>query len=302
MKRAVIVVLISILCSLIYATGISGQYFGTINPIVTNENKYVSSMSEYQFEGNRYYMTMDVPKGSKAEKEIPSEFLVAYGTSYNEEGTFSITSTTNGIQSISFCSDSKFTYKSELGLLYNNRRLFLFEDDVIFFEPSEGYQWDGIMPYVTAVTTSSKLKEKERIYSGESFMRRLPSLLPWVEAVPDQGIGEWIDLSIKVSGQPLTSVLISNGYVSFTKPNLYLNNSRIKDLRITCKDINLDMSVTLQDIPDLQEIVLPSPIQDTEISIRFIIESTYSGNKWSDTCVSLIYPLGENPYSEDNLQ
>lgn len=300
MKRTVIIVLLIIFGSLLFATEIEGQYFGIINPIVTPEYKYVSSMSQYRFQGNRYYLSMDVPKGSKAEREIPEKLLVAYGTSYNEEGAFSLITTANGIQHLSFTSDSGFTYKKELGVLYNQRRLFLFEDDAIFFEPTEDYQWDGILPKVVDIATSSALKEKERVYSGLSFIRRkTANLIPWVEAAEGQGIGEWIELKIKVSGQPLTSLLVSDGYVSFKKPSLFSLNSRVKDLKITCQDIGLDLMVPLKDTPGLQEIKLPKAISNQEIKIKCTIESTYPGEKWSDTCLSLIYPLGSDPYTEN---
>lgn len=300
MKSKVIIVFLVVLCTSIYAMNLEGLYYGIINPIVTSEYKYVSSMSQYRFQGNRYYLSMDVPKGSKAEKEIPEKLLVAYGTSYNEEGTFSVSTNSNGIQYISFKSDLDYTYKKELGILYNQRKLFLFENDDVFFEPTENYQWDGIMPMIINVATSSALKEKDRVYSGLSFIRRKSStLVPWVEAVPGEGIGEWIELTIKIFGQPLTSLLISDGFVSFNKPYLYLSNSRVKTLRIISQDINIDFTVPLQDTPSLQEIKLPKTIHDQEIKIKCIIQSTYPGEKWSDTCLSLIYPVGEYPNTEN---
>ena len=128
---------------------------------------------------------------------------------------------------------------------------------------------------------------------GEQYREKLR---PWVEGVKGQGIGEWIELSTDSYETPVSFFLISNGYVSFEKPYLYKKNSRIKKMRITCKEENIDFVVGLKDTPDFQEIRLPKKITGLKPTFRFTIEEVYPGTKWEDTCLNLIIPLGDLPH------
>ena len=53
---------------------------------------------------------------------------------------------------------------------------------------------------------------------------------------------------------------------------------------------NLQNRGDLEDTPDLQEIALPKELP-CPVTLRFEIRSVYKGDKYDDTCISLIYPL-----------
>ncbi|HOD02961.1 MAG TPA: hypothetical protein PKN28_06510 [Clostridiales bacterium] len=78
MKKYFTVLYVICYSFILFAFDITGHYYGVVNPIVSDEFMFVSSVSDYRFEGNRYYLGMDVPKGSKAESEIPKKNLVEY--------------------------------------------------------------------------------------------------------------------------------------------------------------------------------------------------------------------------------
>lgn len=299
MKKYFTVLYVICYSFILFAFDITGHYYGVVNPIVSDEFMFVSSVSDYRFEGNRYYLGMDVPKGSKAESEIPKKNLVEYGTFYNEEGVYSILELENNIKVITFQSDSDFTYKKRLGILYNERRLFLYDNDIIFFEPGENYSWDGFMPEVVGVRCSSFLIEKNVKYDGTTYNRRVDGKLrPWVENLPGEGIGEWIELNIENGSEPFSTFIISNGYISFSNPNLFNLNSRVKKMRIVSEQNKLDITIDLQDTTELQSINLPVQISEEKSVFRFIILETYPGDKWSDTCLNLILPIGRDPFTK----
>lgn len=122
-------------------------------------------------------------------------------------------------------------------------------------------------------------------------------LLPWVEAASGSGEGEWIEMDIsghpkldKNYYEPVKSLLVADGYISFTDPSLYAKNNRVKGYRITSDKLSIPIEGELEDTPDLQEIVLPQELP-CPVRLRLEIRSVYKGEKYDDMCVSLIYSL-----------
>ena len=165
-------------------------------------------------------------------------------------------------------------------------------NDIIWYEPKEDYGWDVDIPNITAVHTSSYLKEGNIQYDGKTFIRTHGvKLLPCVEAASGSGIGEWIEMDIgEFDLRPVKSLLVANGYISFNNSSLYAKNNRVKGYRITSDKLNAPIEGELEDTPDLQEIALPKELS-CPVTLRFEIRSVYKGEKYDDTCVSLIYPL-----------
>jgi hypothetical protein len=118
-----------------------------------------------------------------------------------------------------------------------------------------------------------------------------------VEGKEGDGTGEWIEFDMK-SEWNTEKLLIANGYVSFNKPYLYKNNNRIKEYEITSPCLSEPLKGTLQDTPEIQEVVLPEMIKEKKYTMRLTIKSVYRGEKWDDTCLTLVYPMPPEPPSK----
>ncbi|QNL97718.1 hypothetical protein [Treponema sp. Marseille-Q4132] len=170
----------------------------------------------------------------------------------------------------------------------------MYDNNAIWFEPEESFEWMDFTPSIKNIRTSSYLTENDIVYNGETFIRD-PSLkirlLPWVESASGSGEGEWIEMDIgEFDLRPVKSLLVANGYISFNNSSLYAKNNRVKGYRITSDKLNAPIEGELEDTPDLQEIALPKELS-CPVTLRFEIRSVYKGEKYDDTCVSLIYPL-----------
>jgi len=183
-------------------------------------------------------------------------------------------------------------YENKYLIMYNHVLLFLYnskeELDYIGIRLGTGV---GIkhLDVVTGVSTGTKassfLKEGNILYYPQNI--ETPKIgYPWVEGVPGYGIGEWVEIEINMYDQTIVLALM-NGYVSYNKPYLYEQNSRIKKLEISGR--NNSMLVDIPDSPNLYEIKIDSRFGGT---LRLTIKDVYPGTKWSDTCLESIdvYP------------
>ena len=105
---------------------------------------------------------------------------------------------------------------------------------------------------------------------------------PWVEGKSDAGIGEKIE--IYSPQKNITSLVISNGFVSRRK-STYYNNNRIKVLKVINK----------QNSSEIQELILRDTARPIEYELEFNsreieleIVSIYKGEKYDDTCLNFI--------------
>lgn len=259
-----------------YSIDLVGDYTGDRAFVPDGEDKLYYFATDYLFTENSYD-------------------LYFYNEEYGEKGTWSV-ETKNHNYYIKFRSDSCSMYKDQLGILFHERRLYLYDNDKLFFASNDGIRFGNLGPRVESIKSSSYLKEKNIEYMGDNIINHfLDDLRPWVEGVNGQGIGEWIEIKTNSFQFPVDFFLISNGYVDFEKPYLYEYNSRVKLLRITNEELNIDFEVELEDTPNFQEIRLPKEITELETTFRFTIMEVYTGTKWEDTCLNLIIPLGDLP-------
>lgn len=104
---------------------------------------------------------------------------------------------------------------------------------------------------------------------------------PWVEGKKGSGIGEKIEI---FSSENISSLVISNGFVSRNTATYY-NNNRVKKLKISDK----------QNPENFMEIVLPDNAIPLEYKLNFCskqlqleILDIYKGSKYDDTCINFI--------------
>ena len=294
MKAIVIVLNFLILALGVSAEGIDGGWHGSIQLGTWDSD---IPISWYEFTDGKYKIDTTVAGYHPLEQLVPaSKIIDGY---YDEAGSFSL-EMIGGLQYVSFKSKSGYTLKSKLGALISKRRLFLYDDNRLFFDPDENATWLGYSPRIVTVRSSSSLKEKQLFYDGESFIQVPGRILqPWVEGVPGAGVGQWIEFDIKSKrGWATTELLIANGYISFTNPSLFSKNNRIRGYRITSPALPVPIEGELKDSQELQSIVFPSPLKGEMVTVRLTILSIYKGEKWDDTCLSLVCPLPPIPPSQ----
>ncbi|AHC14874.1 NADase-type glycan-binding domain-containing protein [Salinispira pacifica] len=128
------------------------------------------------------------------------------------------------------------------------------------------------------LTASSFLIEGETEYLPENLSRiRLNE--PWVEGVPGNGIGEWIEFSMG----PFEGFYLFNGFISFDKPDLYTRNSRVKTFRVYDLTAGDNWVIELDDTPSPQFFSLEGRQRH---KIRLVIEVVYEGTQYEDTCLA----------------
>ena len=294
MKLWTLILFLFLSVSLVIAEGLEGQWHGSIQP-----ERWQSDIpvSWYEFSEEKYKIDTTVEGYSPLEQIIPYNRII--DGCYNEDGTFS-TNSVDGLLYVNFKSASGFTLKNQLGALVSTRRLFLYDNNKIFFAPDENATWLGYSPKIIAVRSSSSLKEEGVAYDGGSFIQ-VPGgkLLPWIEGVEGDGIDEWIEFEIRSTrGWSTRELLVANGFISFTNPTLFKKNNRIRGYLITSPELTSPVEGELRDTPELQSIMLPNSLTGEIVTLRFTILSVYKGERGDDTCISLAYPLPPKPATQ----
>ena len=213
-----------------------------------------------------------------------------------KSGTYSLTKD-NGIDFLnvrwSNAENEKFLY-----LLADSKgesKVFLFlykqDGDPYFVGAKRGRTASSYYPTYLfySLTASSYLTENGQEYSTDKLNHRIGEC--WVEGVAGNGIGEKLifEDSFGYSGNPL---YISSGFVSYSKPNLYRENSRIRKIKITNQS-GKSMVVELSDTPHFQTIDLSTLFSGYGSASKYVLEilEVYPGIKYTDTCVNSIYGL-----------
>jgi len=268
-------------------------YFGSFDIIETGKRQYSAFTGVYVFKNDKYSLEYykDVPRAPSSNNTIPSNIL---NNEYFEEGNWD-SSIDNGFYYINFISESNQAFKKTLGVLAHSRRLYLYDKNELLFASGEDIRMSGYEPTIVAIKSSSHLSEKKKTYTGENFvLGRTKDYKPWVEGVKGSGINEWIELTLYPADNPVDALLISNGYVDFTKPQLYTANNRVKVIQIEVLNTDVKFTVTLNDTYQFQEIRMPKRLTNVN-TIRLTIKEVYKGDKWDDTCINLVVPIFDLP-------
>jgi hypothetical protein len=134
------------------------------------------------------------------------------------------------------------------------------------------------------VNTSSFLIENSIKYTGNNLMMSVKDG-PWVEGVPGDGIGEYIELDYTGSYvNEVNGIVFSNGFVSAISPDLYIKNNRVKKILIEGDNGGLRSEYNILDTPNLQTIRFTINVSKIKITILEI----YKGTTWDDTCINMI--------------
>ena len=82
-------------------------------------------------------------------------------------------------------------------------------------------------------------------------------------------------------------ILLLNGFVDFSRPYLYNNNRRIRELKIIDKNNGFEQNYFIEDRIEFQELIFPKSTNGIVIKII----SYYEGNRYTDICCSSIIPI-----------
>lgn len=132
------------------------------------------------------------------------------------------------------------------------------------------------------MSASSILPPSYSLSYEPELIRDYDSSTAWVEGKPDDGIGEWVDLTSD-SKTIIYAIDIINGYQA--SEDLYYANNRIKKIQISFSDgtsITEDLADHSFGWPDT--IFLPEG--KVTSSVRFTILEVYPGDSYQDTCIS----------------
>jgi len=165
---------------------------------------------------------------------------------------------------------------------------------------------------IKRITASSFLTEKTKNglidYIPENLLERLYYMTgpdrdilsfdtitpPWVEGKDDYGINEYLDIEFKWKSD---EIQILNGFVDFTRIDLYEKNSRVKTILIESKNPDFIKEYNLEDIVKYNVIKLPEKTD----KIRIIIKDIYPGTKYKDTSLSSIIVTNPNFASYEDI-
>ena len=179
-----------------------------------------------------------------------------------------------------------FLTNNEIGGLYLYKA-----DSTPYFKRSGGgmFGWE-VFGSDSWIKASSFFKE---IVSGKTIIHSPDKLGIKIGEcwVPNRGTKGQLTLSI--GPQSSENIYISNGFVSFLKPNLYRDNSRIKKIRLY-NNSGHSKIVELKDSPHFQSISIADfniPFFERGI-INIEILEVYQGTKYPDTCLNSIYWFG----------
>lgn len=173
-------------------------------------------------------------------------------------------------------------------------------DNFTLIKKSQNWEENFIRNYlyddgIKSITASSYLVEKGRNFQptalenkliiwgpGELYFQYRHNIGSWVEGVSGDGLGEYL----VVNFDNLTDgLIILNGYVDLSNRSLYMDNNRVKTIRITSENPGFSFDFELKDEVSFQEINFPMKSQSVKLEIKDI----YSGRLYSDTSISALF-------------
>jgi hypothetical protein len=145
-----------------------------------------------------------------------------------------------------------------------------------------------IEPSSKSIFASSELTEGNIVYKAESLWD-YRTLIPWVEGVDGNGIGEKI--IIEYNGPAYYGISISNGFVDFNRPYLYQSNNRVKKIKVTFGDTGTYEEFDLEDTPNFQTFFFKVARNEKYFTIEIV--DVYHSTQWDDTCINKILTLAQ---------
>lgn len=229
--------------------------------------------------------------------EITSLENLSFGYNYTNKVSFknqqiTITNFESDIPQVdskySLINDNKITFLSientqEKVLVLANEDLILLykkNDKPWIFATNLGRKEEGLYSISSSkINASSELKEGNTIYAASNLCN-LELNKPWVEGVNGNGEGEKIILNGSAS-----FIYFLNGYVSYTKPYLYEQNSRPKKIKITLLDTSEkeELFFEIKDSPNPQKLSL-NRFYSGKMELEIL--EVYKGTKYQDTCIN----------------
>ncbi|WP_053227961.1 NADase-type glycan-binding domain-containing protein [Spirochaeta cellobiosiphila] len=133
---------------------------------------------------------------------------------------------------------------------------------------------------------SEETKKGKIEYSSTNLgINSLPS--PWVEGVPGNGIGEKIYIDVKKTEDYSEKyIVLSNGYVSYSRSDLFRKNNRIKKIRLQDIESGNYRDINIKDTSDFCIIPLYDIIRSDGVIIEIL--DVYPGTQYNDTCINFI--------------
>lgn len=242
--------------------------------IIIQENAYINYPNMmYEFKNNQTRFWSDGTIINNGKDEI--DLMGTYKIEYNE-----------GINFIEFNWENNT--KEKFLILYNDYLCYLYKNDGR--QDFRGYRLRGGVPGESSLSvsysavnikSSSFLTENNIEYSPDNLNEEIG--ICWAEGVSGQGINETLYLQ---GFYQTNSIHISNGFVSYSKPYLYKQNSRLKKIELSVEN-KYTKIIELIDTPNFQTINLSETLLPDEI-LKIKILEVYPGNKYEDTCVNII--------------
>lgn len=225
--------------------------------------------------------------------------IMTYSKSYYEGDEFIRTTILEDHFRISETSHLTFI---EFGPDFGNKWLCIYSDEIILLYKDDGDyffkghnanikdNWDNLFFDDRYFSTDSFLKEQTKNgtieYTEKNlFIESIPK--PWVEGEEAYGIG--VKINSPIINDPSSGerfLTISNGYVSYRRPELYEMNSRVKTIRIRDIESGKLKDVTIPDSPNMFRIPLYDTI--TRGGIEIVILDVYKGTRFKDTCINFM--------------
>jgi hypothetical protein len=168
-----------------------------------------------------------------------------------------------------------YLYKSDSGPFFGR-----------FNSSSGGFAVFGDTLWIRASSSFQEtLGGKTVIYSPDNLGEKIGEC--WV---PGKGLNERLTLSISPRHQMEGgNIYVSSGFVSFLKPYLYTENSRIKKIRLSDSS-GKSKTVELKDTPHFQPVSIEGigTNEDGNSVLTMEILEVYPGSKYDDICLNSI--------------
>ena len=132
-----------------------------------------------------------------------------------------------------------------------------------------------------SASASTELREKDIVYTASNAVNANIDEV-WAEGAAGLGIGESISFYLNAR-----YIYVMNGYISYSKPELYLKNGRVKSAKISFPNSEREsIEVELDDKPEPQKIDL-GDCYCGRVSLEIV--DVYKGTKYDDTCITGLF-------------